>query len=97
MPSFRLTQRARQDLREVAEYTEATWGKAQRNRYMTALDTALHRLAERPLTGRQCDFVRPGYRRQPAGEHVIYYRHDGGSDIEIMAFLHKRQDPLTNL
>ena len=51
MPSFRLTERAKADLRAIGRYTQATWGREQRNRYLARLDVCFHLLAREPHRG----------------------------------------------
>jgi toxin ParE1/3/4 len=34
MPTYRLTNKALEDLRSIARYTEENWGREQRNRYL---------------------------------------------------------------
>jgi toxin ParE1/3/4 len=48
MPTFRLTERAKQDLLCIGRYTQTTWGREQRNRYLAKLDAAFHLLAKEP-------------------------------------------------
>ncbi len=38
MPTFRLIERAKQDLRPISRYPQATWGREPRNRYLAKLD-----------------------------------------------------------
>ena len=51
MTTFRLTQLALADLRSIGRYTQTTWGREQRNRYLAKLDECFHLLAEKPLRG----------------------------------------------
>jgi toxin ParE1/3/4 len=37
MPGFQLTARATADLRAIGRYTQATWGREQRNTYLARL------------------------------------------------------------
>jgi toxin ParE1/3/4 len=39
MPRFVLTNAAKADLKAIGRYTQVTWGRDQRTRYLTALDT----------------------------------------------------------
>jgi len=96
MPAFRLTATARADLLDIGHYTQQTWGREQRNRYLFRLDEAFHLLAREPDRGRPCDDIRPGYRRYHLGRHVIFYRQIG-EDIEIIRILHERMDIETRL
>lgn len=45
MPRFRIKAAAKADLKGIAKFTEQTWGREQRNRYLTEIDQAFHRLA----------------------------------------------------
>ena len=96
MPAFRLTANARADLRDIGRYTQRTWGRDQRNHYLSRLDEAFHLLAREPDRSRSCDNIRQGYRKYHVGRHVIFYR-QSGADIEIIRILHKRMDIETRL
>lgn len=91
MPSFHLTAQAKKDLKAIARYTQKTWGRLQRNKYLATLDKCFHRLAEEPGLGRPCDDIRQGYRKIYEGRHMIFYRSvtDG---IEIARVLHGSMD-----
>lgn len=91
MPGFILTEKARDDLKSIGRYTQETWGREQRNRYLTMLDRAFHELADHPAMGRDCGAVRAGYRKHGVGKHVIFYRL-GSEGIEIVRILHERMD-----
>lgn len=92
MGRFRLTVKAKWDLRTIAEFTQSRWDVAQRDRYIKQLDDAFHWLAERPGIGTECSAIREGYRKFPQGSHVIFYQEVAGSGIDIVRILHKRMD-----
>jgi len=96
MPLFRLTERAKTDLRSIGRYTQATWGREQRNRYLARLDACFHLLAREPHRGRACDDIRPGYRKYHVGRHLIFYR-ASPEGLEIIRILHDRMDIETHL
>ena len=91
MPSFRLTERAKADLRSIGRYTQATWGHEQRNIYLARLDACFHLLAREPHRGRACDDIRAGYRKYHVGRHLIFYR-ESLEGLEIIRILHDRMD-----
>jgi toxin ParE1/3/4 len=91
MPTFRLTAKARADVIDIGRYTQRTWGRDQRNRYLSRRDEAFHLLAQEPDRGRPCDEIRQGYRKHHVGRHMIFYR-QAGPDIEIIRILHERMD-----
>lgn len=92
MSGFRLTRKAREDLRDIGRYTQETWGREQRNRYLALLDQAFHDLAASPRKGRDCGGLRAGYRKHGVGKHVIFYRSVVTGGIEIVRILHERMD-----
>ncbi|KXK47547.1 MAG: plasmid stabilization element ParE [Nitrosomonas europaea] len=76
----------------LAATPEKEWGKTQQIRYLTQLDRAFHELADKPGLGRACDDIREGYFKYGVGKHVIFYRHTGKDQIEIIRILHGRMD-----
>lgn len=89
MKPFVLTRKAKADLYGIAVFTEEHWGREQRNLYVKQIDDVFQMLAATPLTGKDCDYIKKGYRKFPQGSHVIYYRHGSSSIIEIVRILHK--------
>jgi toxin ParE1/3/4 len=94
MPTFRLTERAKQDLLSIGRYTQATWGREQRNRYLAKLDAAFHLLVKEPHQGWMCDDIRPGYCKYHVGRHIFYRQVSDG--LEIVRVLHDRMDVETH-
>jgi len=92
MKSFALTRSAVADLRSIAMFTEARWGREQRNLYLKQLDDAFHMLADSPAVGTACDEIMPGYRKFPQGSHVIFFKSGAKSAIEIIRILHQGMD-----
>lgn len=92
MNKFVLSAKAKSDLIKIAEYTQLTWGKSQRNNYLKILDSTFHLLADEPEIGIQCDYVREGYSKYPQASHVIYYKEHKANQILIVRILHKSMD-----
>jgi len=92
MKSFELTREAKEDLRKVAKYTEKRWGRDQRNLYIKQFDDGFHLLAESPSVGKQCNYIKDGYRKFPLGSHIIFYLEGEKSKITIIRILHKNMD-----
>ena len=61
MPNFLLSTKAKADLKSIARYTQETWGREQRNKYLAKLDESFHSLSREPRKGRACDDIREGY------------------------------------
>lgn len=92
MKPFQLTSKAKSDLRQIAIFTEKQWGRDQRNLYLKQIDDAFHLLADTPLAGKDCGYIKEGYRKFPQGSHVIFYKDGSTSKVEIIRILHKQMD-----
>ncbi len=93
MPSFKLSAKAKIDLKKIAVFTEKRWGRAQRNAYLLQFDRCFRQLADNPTMGTTCDQVRPGYRQFPQASHVIFYKISDEDIVEIIRILHKNMLP----
>jgi toxin ParE1/3/4 len=92
MPHFRIKAAAKADVKGIAKFTEQTWGREQRNNYLTELDQVFHHLAENFELGKACDPIHSGYRVFPVGSHLIFYKLGADEVVEIIRVLHKRMD-----
>ena len=97
MGDFRLTGKAKADLKSIAAYTQRKWGKVQRNIYALQIDDAFHMLSDTAAVGVRCEYIRHGYRKFPVGSHMIFYRSVSPSEIEVVRILHKRMDAKAQL
>ena len=97
MASFKLTAKAKDDLRNIARYTQEKWGREQRNIYLKQFDDAFSLLSKSPEIGPSCDFIKAGYRKFAQGSHVIFYTLGPSSTIQIVRILHKHMDVSLNL
>jgi toxin ParE1/3/4 len=96
MVRFRLTPAALASLASIGRYTEATWGRRQRNAYLRAIDASLHKLAKAPALGRARAELGEGLRSFHQGKHVIFYLRRR-RDVVIVDILHERMDPAIHL
>ncbi|MFN2289540.1 MAG: type II toxin-antitoxin system RelE/ParE family toxin [Chromatocurvus sp.] len=94
MSRFRLTPRARDDLKNIGRYTERQWGRRQRNTYLRALEKRFGWLAENPQLGKHRIDVAEGYYSFPQGEHVIFYLLEE-KGVDIIGIPHKEMDIIT--
>lgn len=90
---IRVTPRAREDLKNIGRYTERTWGKTQRNRYLKDIEARFHWLAENPLLGKHRADICEGYYSFPEGQHVVFYL-IGRKFIDIIGIPHKEMDTI---
>lgn len=82
---------ARQDISDIWRYTAQTWGVAQADTYILAIDDAIMRLARRPQSAPRCNWIRTGYRRLKAGAHYVFARVEGDR-VVIIRVLHERMN-----
>jgi len=94
MPGFRVTPKARDDLKNIGRYTERQWGRQQRTTYLKSIEKRFVWLAENPRLGKHRPDVAEGYYSFPQGEHVIFYL-IGEKGINIIGIPHKELDIIT--
>jgi toxin ParE1/3/4 len=88
---YLLRARAREDIREIALYTQQTWGVEQRDRYIDGLFHFFGVLAENPGLGIARDDIAPGLRSLRHGRHLAIYLPARGG-VEIVRVLHVSRD-----
>jgi toxin ParE1/3/4 len=91
MPDFRITPRAKEDLKNIGRYTFKNWGRKQRDTYLTDLDKRFSWLARNPQLGKHRPDVQEGYYCFPQGSHLVFYllRENG---IDIIGIPHQNMD-----
>ncbi len=92
MADFVLSERAKKDLVDIANYTEKKWSEEQAERYIRMLLSACGELADKPLVGRSYDPIYPGLRGSACDKHVIFYRVLSRSKVRIVRVLHEKMD-----
>lgn len=91
--NFNLTPRAKEDLRNIWNYTFDEWSEARADRYIGALFDRFAWLATQPLIGKHRTDIRDGYYCFPQGEHLVFYLLNGDA-IDIIGVPHKEMDIL---
>ncbi|MGB7916243.1 MAG: type II toxin-antitoxin system RelE/ParE family toxin [Rhodomicrobium sp.] len=91
MSGYVLSPRAKADPDDIWDYTERNWGTEQAKAYIRLIGAAIQTLAISPALGKACDHIQEGYRKYPAGSHVVFFRlTDRG--INVVRILHRRMD-----
>jgi toxin ParE1/3/4 len=86
-----LSREADQDLKDILQYTLATWGAAQMDVYAAAIDKGLKLLVDNPRLGRARNDLFPGCRSFQVEQHTIFYRVDA-LVLRIGRILHQRMN-----
>lgn len=92
MAKYVLSERAKEDLREIANYTQRRWSDDQAERYVRMLFEEFSRLADKPLIEKSYDNYRVGLRGYSCGRHVVLYRVLPKTGVRIVRVLHERMD-----
>ncbi len=95
MGTYKLSQEAKADLREIYKYGFFEHGEKQADKYYLDLLERFQQIATRPNLYQAVDYIRENYRRSVFGKHSIYYR-VVGENIEIIRIL-GQQDLSKNL
>lgn len=89
---FVLSPKAQTDLNQIWDYTMQKWGAGQAQTYIGIIRDAVHGLAAGTKPSQPIDDIRPGYRKAPAGSHVLFFKIEDTGTINIVRILHSRMD-----
>ncbi|MCF6328730.1 MAG: type II toxin-antitoxin system RelE/ParE family toxin [Henriciella sp.] len=91
MSGFMVSKAANADIRSIARYTQGTWGRDQRRRYLDGLNEKFEVLAVMPEMAAERRDFHPPVRIHHYEKHlIIYVITDNG--ILIVRVLHQSQD-----
>lgn len=91
MAKFRLSDRARADLIDIYDFTEARFGQYQADAYHAGLQGTFDLLSDFPRIGQPVDELRAGYRRFRFQSHFVFYTAETNG-VVIRAILHASKD-----
>jgi len=94
MPSSlksRLTGEAREDIRDILQYTFQHWGNTQKTKYQDQLFSTIKLLAQNPGIGSPINEISPGARSYPSGSHLIIYR-IAPKELLVLRIIHSSRD-----
>lgn len=84
-------QAAEADLIGIGVYSFETWGEAQADRYLGALEHGIGKLVEDPESGTRRDELREGYWSVRLKHHVVFYTFTD-AEVRIRRALHEVMD-----
>ncbi len=91
MASYRLSERAKDELINIYDYTAAQFGRYQAEAYLSGLERTFGLLADFPYIGQSVDPLVPGYRRFRVQSHFVFYTGEANG-IVIRALAHAARD-----
>ena len=71
--SYKLSNKAEQDLRNIYRYTVSNFGQLQAEAYLSGLEETLIQISSKPTLAQKVDAIRKGYRRYLYREHAVYF------------------------
>lgn len=97
MRKIALSAEAKRDIKSIARYTVAQWGKEQADKYLKELRRQIKLIHQMPTVGVDCseELQRPFFSFL-VGSHVIYYMYDA-QRVNIIGILHQTMSPQKNL
>ena len=91
MKRLYLSGRARSDLQDIWRYSQETWGTAQANLYLEAINAVLVRIDDGTAVPRRADDIAPDLFRIAVGRHTIFFR-ENGARVQVVRILHQNMD-----
>lgn len=77
------------DIDDIWEYTTDQWGIQQAEIYVGQIGLACRDIAAGTIQGRTAEGIRPGYRQQAVGSHVVFYQ-ERSNAVLVIRILHQR-------
>jgi toxin ParE1/3/4 len=79
---FLISQKAKEDLQLIWEYTFENWSESQADDYYFSIINKIEQICDHPFSGMVCEYIRVGYRKTWIKSHVIFYSIASNNIIE---------------
>lgn len=89
---YKLSVKAKKDLSNIIKYSIDEFGTVQTDKYLFQLKSALEKLVDFPLMGRNLSYLRANLYCYTVQSHIIFYQ-KRKQDIFVVRILHKKMDP----
>lgn len=89
MAKYRLSNKAVNDLQEIARYSRAKFGEVQAKQYLESINQQVDLLAEKPELAQLTPHLGHGYRRCLFRKHAIYFK-PAAYGIYVVRILHQQ-------
>ena len=91
MGSYKLSFKAREDLKNIYKYTLLNFGVNQAKTYLNKFTNRFLALSRMSLQGRKANIFKEGLRRLEVGSHIVFY-FQKKNEIIIVRVLHSNMD-----
>ena len=92
MATYKLTNKAVEDLNQIWEYTIYKWSEQQADNYYNLLLESCQNIADKPNLGKNYDGIMSELFGLKTNRHIIFYRIFSEQYVEITRILHERMD-----
>jgi toxin ParE1/3/4 len=92
MQSYRISEKAIEDLENIWLYSFNKWSVEQADRYYNLIINEIEYIASNFQAGKSIDFIKVGYRASIIKSHLILYKKAEDNQVEIIRILHQRMD-----
>ncbi len=90
--NYEISVKANEDIEKIWLYTLETWGQEQADRYYNLILDEIKYITNNFENGKSMEFLRKGYRATKVKSHLIFYRKNKKSSVEIIRILHQKMD-----
>jgi len=90
--SYKLTNKAVDDLTKIWEYTIEKWSEQQADKYYITLLDSCQAIANNPELGKKYADINADLFGYKINRHIIFYRKLTNQPVEITRILHERMD-----
>jgi len=90
--SYRISEKAVEDLEYIWTYTLHKWSIEQADRYYNLIINEIEFITKNFMSGKSMDHIKNGYRVTVVKSHLIFYRKSQDNQVEVIRILHQRMD-----
>ena len=90
--SYRISQKAVEDLEKIWNYTFDKWSPDQADRYYELIIDEIEFISNNFMTEKSMEHIRKGYRSSIIKSHLVFFRMAKDNVVEIIRILHQRMD-----
>ncbi len=90
--TFRISEKANEDLEKIWLYTLKTWSLKQADRNFNLLTDEIEYISTHFDSGKDMNQLRKGYRASRVKLHIAFYRKAEDEITEVIRILHQRMD-----
>lgn len=90
--NFSLSQKARQDLSEIWNYTAERWSEHQADKYFDSIINACQKIGQGTMPARSFSDILPDLLGIRVGRHLIFFKTSSSGSVEVLRILHESMD-----